>query len=170
MARPGEELRVLLDGESLGLRQSTRSGACFDYQRLGFLDIEELGNIGRGGTLQRDDLLHLKVVGDEFPHREIDQAAKITRSMQGRAGFDLLRDDSRLGQALLRGVLASLVVSPDEGYEREVTLGDGQSARLRLTRAGPPVVDIDACLAAAREAGFFSSGPRIGGAPGSPTE
>ena len=54
--------------------------------------------------------------------------------------------------------------------EREVALGDGQSARLRLTRAGPPVVDIDACLAAAREAGFFNSGPRIGGAPGPPTE
>ena len=39
--------------------------------------------------------------------------------------------------------------------EREVFLADGQTAELRLTRAGPPVVDIDACLRAAREAGFF---------------
>jgi hypothetical protein len=39
--------------------------------------------------------------------------------------------------------------------EREVFLADGQTAQLRLTRAGPPVVDIDACLRAAREAGFF---------------
>ncbi len=40
--------------------------------------------------------------------------------------------------------------------EREVVLADGQSAQLRLTRAGPPVVDIDACLRAAREAGFLA--------------
>lgn len=50
--------------------------------------------------------------------------------------------------------------------EREVALGEGQSARLRLTRAGPPVVDIDACLTAAREAGFFASSPGQGRAAG----
>ena len=40
--------------------------------------------------------------------------------------------------------------------EREVFLAEGQSAQLRLTRAGPPVVDVDACLRAAREAGFLT--------------
>ena len=43
--------------------------------------------------------------------------------------------------------------------EREVKLGAGETASLRLTRQGPPVIDIDACLAAAREAGFFHTDP-----------
>ena len=40
--------------------------------------------------------------------------------------------------------------------EREVVLAEGQTAQLRLTRTGPPVVDVDACLRAAREAGFLT--------------
>ena len=41
--------------------------------------------------------------------------------------------------------------------EREGVLRAGQSARLQVLRAGPPVVDIDACLAGARDAGFFAA-------------
>jgi hypothetical protein len=39
--------------------------------------------------------------------------------------------------------------------EREILIGAGRCAELRVERAGPPVVDIPRCLAAAREAGFL---------------
>lgn len=41
--------------------------------------------------------------------------------------------------------------------EREFHLREGQSAALRVTRDGPPVVAIDRCLQLARDAGFLSS-------------
>ena len=43
--------------------------------------------------------------------------------------------------------------------EREVVLQDGQSAGLQVLRAGPRVVNVDACLAAARDANFFAGTP-----------
>jgi hypothetical protein len=43
--------------------------------------------------------------------------------------------------------------------EREFHLHDGQSAALRVTRDGPPVVAIDRCLEIARDAGFLNTGP-----------
>jgi hypothetical protein len=39
--------------------------------------------------------------------------------------------------------------------ERELPLAAGERATLRVTRSGPPVVDIARCLAAARRAGFL---------------
>ena len=42
--------------------------------------------------------------------------------------------------------------------EREFRLRDGQTAELRVTRDGPPVVAIDRCLAVARDAGFLRAG------------
>ena len=39
--------------------------------------------------------------------------------------------------------------------EREFTIREGQEATLTVRRAGPPVIDIPRCLAAAREAGFL---------------
>ena len=41
--------------------------------------------------------------------------------------------------------------------EREFHLRDGQSAALRVTRDGPPVVAIDRCLEIARDAGFLQA-------------
>ena len=49
--------------------------------------------------------------------------------------------------------------------EREVALAADETATLRLTRNGPPVVDIDACLTAARDAGFFIPDTPVPNAP-----
>lgn len=42
--------------------------------------------------------------------------------------------------------------------ERELGLGEGETARVTVERSGPPVVDITRCLAAARDAGFLRRG------------
>lgn len=65
-----------------------------------------------------------------------------------------IREVRRLEIAAIVRVTGPAVLAFDG--EREVTLAANQEATLRLTREGPPVVEIDACLAAARETGFFA--------------
>ena len=94
--------------------------------------------------------LHLTLAADDA------DAPRVRAALAPGLVADLaLREVRRLDLAAIVRLTGPAVLAFDG--EREVTLDADQEATLRLTREGPPVVEIDACLAAARQAGFFAA-------------
>ena len=91
--------------------------------------------------------LHVRIGGGEARRVRVPLAPGLVRTVS----IGAVR---RLDVAAIVPVTGPALLAFDG--EREVVLAAGQSAQLRLTRAGPPVVDVDACLRAAREAGFLT--------------
>lgn len=94
--------------------------------------------------------LHLLLSGDDTDAPRV--RAALAPGLVAELG---LREVRRLELAAIVRVTGPAVLAFDG--EREITLAADQQATLRLIREGPPVVDIDACLADARAAGFFTA-------------